>query len=188
LIKPDNKGRVTDKALIVTLTGTPNIFYRLEHSTYYVQTYGSQEYQEHEVVRMTPDITIKIKPEKGWKAAVKDAMKEMVAGEKLIAVELENDIHWDFQESLKQIKKYKKKFRDTRIIIPNDFKKFAPLYKHEGFRVYLWRAKRVWQCLKCNTETDKEGPVFPKCSGCGNVNQNDFRLVGLKEPTINEFS
>jgi hypothetical protein len=180
LIKPDAKGKVTEEALIVDITGTKEILYKLEESTYYLETYGSEENQEIEIVRITPDITIWKKPARGWKTLVKDVMKEMIIGqEEGIAIELENDIQWDFQSSLKQVKKYKGKFQDTRIIIPDDFKRFAPLYRNEGFRVYLWNTERIWNCLKCGTETVKEGPVVPKCQ-CGAHNHSDFRLVGLK--------
>lgn len=190
-IKPDAKGRITERSLIAKIVGTNEISYRLEHSTYYIKTYGSGEDQETEIVKITPDITIKMKPKKGLKAAIKDAMKQMAIGPEVgIAFELENDYHWDFQESLRQLKKYRDKFKDTRIIIPDDFKRFAPLYKHEGFRVYLWKAKRIWQCLRCGTETVKEGPVAPECSrpDCKNRKQDDFRLIGLKDTTITEFA
>lgn len=191
LIKPDSKGRVTEKALILAITDTKEVRYKLEESTHYLETYGSGEDQETEIVKITPDITIWKKPKKGWKALFKEIMKEMVIGpEEGIAVELENDIQWDFQSSLKQVKKYKGKFQDTRIIIPYDFRRFAPLYRNEGFRVYLWKTKRRWQCLRCGTETIKEGPVAPKCSNtkCGNRSLNEFRLVGLEDTEIEEFA
>lgn len=190
IIKPDLQGKVTNKGLIVSITGTKDILYKLEESTYYLKNYGSEQEPEIEIVKMTPDITIWRKPEKGWKSVLKDVMKQMVVGpEAGIALELENDIQWDFQSSLKQIKKYKGKFRDTRIIIPADFSRYAPLYKKEGFRVYLWDAKRRWQCLKCGTETVKQGPIVPVCSNstCKAHGQNDFRLIGLKDAIIEEF-
>ncbi len=138
LIKPDAKGRVREEALIVSIIGTREIEYILEGSTYYSESYGTGEDQKTEFVGITPDITVKIKPKKGIKEAVKKMLTEMVIGPEVgVALELENDIQWDFQDSLSQIKKYKKKLQDTRIIIPHDFKRFAPLYKHEGFRVYL---------------------------------------------------
>lgn len=188
LIKPDSNGRITEKALIVSLAGTKKIQYRLEESTYYFETYRSSgDKYKTEIIKMTPDITIWKKPEKHWKTVVKDAMQRAVIGPDTgIAVELENDIQWDFQSSLKQVKKYKGEFQDTRVIIPDDFRRFAPLYRNEGFRVYLWRAKRRWQCLRCGKENEKEGPVTPKCS-CGNHSQNEFRLIGLKDTEITEF-
>lgn len=188
LIKPDSRGKVTEKALILAITGTKEIEYKLEESTHYLETYGSGENQETEIIKMTPDITIWKKPEKSWKAVVKDVMKQVVIGPDIgIAVELENDVQWDFQCSLQQVKKYKGKFQYTRIIIPDDFKRFAPLYRNEGFRVYLWKAKRRWQCLRCGKESEKEGPVTPKCSNCDNHSSNEFRLVGLKDTEIEEF-
>jgi hypothetical protein len=189
LIKPDSRGKVTEKALILAITGTKEIEYKLEESTHYLETYGSGENQETEIIKMTPDITIWKKPEKSWKAVVKDVMKQVVIGPDIgIAVELENDVQWDFQCSLQQVKKYKGKFQYTRIIIPDDFKRFAPLYRNEGFRVYLWKAKRIWQCLRCGKENEKEGPVTPKCSNCENHSQNEFRLIGLKDTEIKEFT
>jgi hypothetical protein len=190
LIKPDEKGKVTEKGLIVSVTGTKDIFYRLEESTHYIKNYGSDEYPKLKIVKITPDMTIWRKPERGWKAILRDAMKEMVIGpESGTAIELENDIQWDFQSSLQQIKRYKGKFDDTRIIIPADFRRFAPLFKNEGFRVYVWTANRRWQCLRCGTETAKEGPVAPKCSNqdCKNHDQSDFRLIGLKDASIEEL-
>jgi hypothetical protein len=188
LIKPDAKGRVREEALIVSIVGTKEIEYRLEESTYYSESYGTGEDQKTEFVGITPDITVKIKPKRGIKETVKKMLTEMVIGPEVgVALELENDIQWDFQDSLSQIKRYKKKFQDTRIIIPDDFKRFAPLYKHEGFRVYLWKAKRRWQCLRCGSETVREGPITPTCSNCNNHSQNEFRLIGLRETTIEEF-
>jgi hypothetical protein len=186
LIRPDAKGKVTEGGLITAITGTKEILYKLEESTYYIETYGSQENGETEIVRMTPDIMIWKKPSTGWKAVLKDTMKEMVIGpEEGIAIELENDIDWDFQSSLKQIKKYKGKFQDTRIIIPDEFKRFAPLYRNEGFRVYLWGTERVWNCLKCGKNTVRRGPTVPRCE-CGAHNQSEFRLIGLKNTEITE--
>ena len=189
LVKPDSDGSLTVGGLLVGLVGAKDITYSLERSTYFFRTYGKGEDQKTELIMITPDITVKRKTKKGFKVAVKDAVKQMVIGPDVgIAFELENDIHWDFQESLRQIKKYRGKFKDTRIIIPCDYKRFAPLYKHEGFKVYLWKAKRIWECLRCSTETEKEGPVTPKCQKCSNNSSNDFRLVGLKDTTIEEFT
>lgn len=188
LIRPDPEGKITGEGLIVSIAGGKDIRYKLEESTHYRKNYGSEEYPKIAIVKITPDITIWKKPDRGWKAILKDAMKEMVVGsESGIAVELENDIQWDFQCSLQQIKRYKGKFEDTRIIIPADFRRFAPLFKNEGFRVYLWNANRRWQCLRCGTENVKDGPVVPECSKCKNHSQSDFRLIGLKDAKIEEF-
>jgi len=173
LIKPDENGEVGESALIIKIVGTKKIEYKIEQSEIDYELYWDALTLGKRNVEMTPDITISIPNEN-----------------KQIAIELENDYDWDFQASLRQVKKYRIRFDDTRVIIPKDYGRFAPLYKHEGFRVYLWKAKRVWQCLKCDTKTDKEGPVIPKCSnsGCRNHSQNGFRLIGLKDTSIEEFN
>jgi hypothetical protein len=175
LIKPKRNGQVEENALIVKIIGTSEINYQLEESTLDWKLCPISLPFQTEVFKITPDIIIDIK-QKFEKTAI----------------EVENDIQWDFQKSLQQVKKYKQKFEDTRVIIPKDYERFAPLYKKEGFRVYLWKAKRRWQCLKCGMETVKEGPVTPKCSDsnpkCSNNNPNGFRLIGLKDTEIEEFT
>jgi len=172
LIKPDSLGEVGEGALIVSVVGTKKVKYKLEQSEIDYEFYWDVLALAKRNVEMTPDITI-----------------DIIDENKQIAIELENDYNWGFQKSLRQVKKYRVRFDDTRVIIPEDYGKFAPLYKHEGFRVYLWKAIRRWQCLKCGTETTKEGRVIPKCSNqkCGNHNQAEFRLIGLKDTTIEEF-
>jgi hypothetical protein len=106
-----------------------------------------------------------------------------------VAIEIENDLKWDFMESMKQVKNYKNKM-ETIIIIPNIYSRFAPLYENEGIRVYLWKATRIWQCMKCGIEKDKEGPVapiVPPNNECTNLKHHDFSLVGLKDANFEEF-
>ena len=172
LVKPDRHGKVGEKALIVKIVGTPKIEYMLEEPTFCWEYYERRVQSESGRVRvtMTPDITVK----------VLDKIP------KPIAIELENDVHWDFGESLRQVKKYKRKFDDTRVIIPEEFERFAPLYKNEGFRVYLWTATRVWQCMICGELTYKEEPIQPKCEECNK--RTEHRLVGLEDVDIEEYS
>ena len=174
LIKPNIHGKVGERALIIKIVGTRKIKYELEEPTHYWGFYEGSIAPKSELVKITPDITVTIPQEQ----------------ERQIAIELENDVHWDFGESLRQVKKYKGKFEDTRVIIPEEYKRFAPLYKNEGFRVYLWKAKRRWQCLRCGTITDKEGPIQPICKNkeCGNKSRNEFRLVGVKDTKIEEYT
>ena len=170
LLKPDKNGKVSKDAPIVGIVGTSNIRYELEELFYWRSRY---EALMGTFVKMTPDIFVRTLGPK---------MKTM-------AIELENDIDWDFAGSLRQIKKYRKNFSDVRIVIPKKFERFASLYKNEGFRVYLWKAKRKWQCLRCGTITPKEGPIQPICKNkaCGNKSRNEFRLVGLKDTKFEEY-
>ena len=191
LIKPKLDGKVGENALIAKVVGLEEIRYTLEHSETYSEKIGSGRHVQFEPVKITPDVVIKIAPAKSSISQTKNGGLVMGTTPAVeIAVEIENDIHWDFQESLRQLRKYKGEYPDTRVIIPTEFERFAPLYRNEGFRVYLWKAKRRWQCLKCGTETMKEGPITPICSNseCKNHNQNEFRLIGLKNADIKEYT
>ena len=169
LIKPDSNGKI----------GKEPIWYKLEHSENYTITLGTRSATTTEIVKMTPDIVVRVENAK--------LSGPLMLQPEEIAFEVENDIHWDFQESLRQAKKYKNIYRDTRVIVPLSFERFAPLYINEKIRVYLWNAKRSWECLRCGTVTDKEGPINPKCQKCSNNSLNDFMLVGLKDTTIEEY-
>jgi hypothetical protein len=69
------------------------------------------------------------------------------------------------------------------------YERFAPFFVNEGIQVYLWDAKRNWQCLKCETETAVKGLVSPKCSNpkCKNYKKNEFKLIGLKDTILGKF-
>lgn len=188
IIRPDSEGNIGENAPILKIIDDKDVWYALEESTTHTITYGSRQANQVEVIKMTPDIILAKKEFTNINGEHVRTPKNGIttAYGNNLAIELENDIQWDFQSSLKQLKKYKINFLDTRIIIPKDYERFASLYKNEGFRVYLWKAERIWQCLKCEAATAKEGPIFPKCSGCGTHGSNDFRLIGLKNLTIEE--
>lgn len=176
LFKPDRYGKVGDNALITDVVGTRNILYRLEQHTSRlaeedIETVDDIRYAIEHII--TPDITI-ILPTKD---------------EKEIAIELENDIAWDFGKSLRQIKKYTSRFKDVRVIIPETYERFAPFYKNEGFRVYLWKAKRKWECVRCGTVTINESRVPPQCENknCKNKRREEFDLVGLVNVEVMKF-
>jgi hypothetical protein len=162
LFDPDFYGNLGEDALIANIVGTRLIDYTLE------ETKEVSFWRKGEIETMTPDIVVTHRQQSTT-----------------IAIELENDISWDFQKSLRQLKKYKKQFSEVRIIIPREYKRFAPLYYHEGFGVFLWSAKRKWKCLKCHHITPSESRIPPRCNGktedgkpC--TNKNDFDLVGLE--------
>jgi len=175
LFKLERYGKIGENALIVKIVRRKDIRVNLEESRGF---YADQDAViKKEKTYICPDIVI----------------SERIVGE-IAAIELENDIHWDFGESLRQVKKYKNKFRDVRVIIPETYKRFAPLYKNEGFRVYLWKAKRKWQCLRCGTINLNESRIPPKCEGkdaeskkCKNHSRDEFDLVGLKDADVYEY-
>lgn len=183
LFKPDTSGKVGKDALIVKIVGTRRITYRLEETASGFQTHYEEPMHitspiESELYKITPDIVVTIPRKEN----------------RQIAIELENDIHWDFGQSLRQVKKYKRKFKDTRVIIPYEYERFAPLYKNEGVRVWLWQAKRKWKCLRCGTINVNESRIPPKCKGkdsegkkCTNTSRDEFDLVGLENADFNEY-
>jgi len=171
LIKPEKDGRVGRESLIVKIVGTHNIDYALEEPTSEIREEDIQSEADIEYMNtheITPDITVVLKGRR-----------------REVAIELENDVQWDFGESLRQVKRYLDRFPDTRVIIPEEYRRFAPLYTNEGFRVYLWKATRIWQCLKCGKETEKEGPFEPQCKVCGKNTKH--RLIRLKDADVNEY-
>jgi hypothetical protein len=171
LLKPEKDGKVGKDAPIgKDIMGAYDLDYKLAQVDSFYSDH--QAVIKKERTQICPDITIAVK----------------TGNIRTVAIELENDLKWDFMESIEQVKKYKNKF-ETKIIIPADYIRFAPLYKNEGFRVYLWKAKRIWQCLKCKTETAKEGPFVPECSNskCKNKSQDAFRLVRVEDASFEEF-
>jgi hypothetical protein len=180
LFKPDPyDGNLGKDALIVRdgIVTTCAFDYKLEKPFQPTYRRFSGEV-EREYPKIIPDITII--PRKTSKT---------------IAIELENDIKWDFQESLRQLNKYKEMYSETKIIIPREYKRFAPLYIHEGFPVYLWSAKRKWKCRKCHSINLDESRIPPKCKGkdergqpCKNNSREEFDLVGLEDTKFKEYT
>jgi hypothetical protein len=106
-----------------------------------------------------------------------------------VVIEIEADIDFDFADSLRQIKKYRRKstwndvriFQDVRVIIPKICEKFAKLYKHEKFPVYLWSATRIWECRNCGKSTDESICKEHRCCGI------EMRLKELKDVHFEPF-
>ena len=97
---------------------------------------------------------------------------------KSLAVEMESDIKYDFDSSMRQIIKYLKNYDKVTVVIPRFYRKFAELYQNEGVRVFLWNAKRVWHCMDCEEETIDPRTIKPKCEHCG---ETQLRLKGLTD-------
>ena len=186
IIKPRSNGETGDDAPIIDIVGKRKIAYRIEKSTAYTQKLGTGKNLELDIVKITPDILVKIPAKNNLKT--NNSLERNP--EQYLALEIENDVHWDFKKSLRKIKKIKCRFPDTRVLIPKEYERFAPLYVNEGIRVYIWDAKRIWKCMKCGTEIEKKGLTPPVCSKpkCKNHKQNEFRLSGLSETIINEFN
>lgn len=186
ILKPKSNGIISNNAPITKILGKKEIVYKIDKSTSYTQKIGSGNNKELDIVKITPDILVKVSGSNNSENESSANQKS----EKYVAIEIENDVHWDFKKSLRKLKRYKARFPDTRVIIPKEYQRFAPFYLNEGIQVYLWEAKRKWQCLKCETETISKRLIAPKCPKpkCKSHKQNEFKLVGLEDTTISEFA
>lgn len=170
LIKLADWGKPT--GYIINIVGSANIKYVLEELFYCSEERKTPVSVGFQLVEMTPDIVVTV-----------------IDSGKRTAIEVENDINWDFADSLRQVRKYRrnyKDFDDVVVIIPKRYERFARLYKKEGFQVYLWKATRIWECMRCGNEMEDERTVKPKCSSkdCSSTEQT---LKGLKEESKDIF-
>lgn len=103
---------------------------------------------------------------------------------KVTLIEVESDDDFNFQRSMIQIRKYQKKYGDVRVIIPTEYERFARLYDNEKFKVYLWRAVRVYRC-SCGEKFDsEERSHFAKCPNCnktGKVILKDIKGLEISD-------
>ena len=164
LLKPEKDGKVSKEAPIIQIVGSDDIEYKLEQLySFYRDT---ESVIKKELTYISPDIVVS-----GPFGAV--------------AIELENDVQWDFMESIRQVKDYKHKFGKIVVIIPKEFERFAPLYKNEGFSVYVWKATRKWQCMKCREISRSTETLSPKCSKCNKYTKH--RFIEIEDAKFEEF-
>lgn len=202
LIKPNEDGKA--EGPIIDIVGTEKIEYYLEELVF-----GFLDSGREWIVREKYDILGEEDPmEVGYQEYTKKHIEispdiiiktEGLSTPELVAIEVETDHDFDFGKSLRQIKKYrdsqdifliKKNYRTSfdyvHIIIPSIYEDFAPLYKSQGFRVWLWTAQRKWQCVKCGKEDENYNIIsIFKCEGCENQNKkSDHVLLGLNDLTF----
>jgi len=132
------------KAPLYEIVESKDVNYRIEEPM-------NRELPSGNIIKMTPDIIVHYK-----------------GSEKRVAIEVENDIQWDFADSLRQVKKYKRyppknwKLK-VIVIIPKEYQRFAPLYNNEEIPVWLWTATRIWECMRCGNITEEKRTLKPKC-------------------------
>ena len=172
IIQPIEKDK--PQGLIKEIVREPIIDFSLEELIYGTQKKSADYFYQqtppvfsekkvtYEFIKMSPDIIVKTRS---------------IDKEKLIAIELETDIDFDLKKSLQQIKKYliasdftifqnkHDRFDAINVVIPLEYRKYAPLYIKEGFSVWLWIATRVWKCKKCGHINRKKGRITPECEG-----------------------
>jgi len=150
---------------ILNLAGSSHIECKLEETYSMPDPYNPRAQAKGDYVRMTPDIVV-----------------TNLENDVTTAIEIENDIQWDFGKSLRQIKMYRKNtsnFQNVVIIIPKKYERFARYYKSEGFEVWLWEATRLWQCMKCDTKIPSKKTGKPKCTK-PKCNSTELALIGLE--------
>jgi len=164
LTQPDDSGKVP----LHTIVKIKEIIFQIEERVLYRLPPQVGEWKI-----MIPDLLVTIAPH-----AHTDKQKK-------IAIELENDVKWDFADSLRQMKLYKMVpiiTRKTEVIgiIPKVYERFVPLYNNEGIPIWLWSATRIWECMNCGELTEKQLTAKPKCSN-KDCRSNELRLSGLKD-------
>ena len=98
------------------------------------------------------------------------------------AIEIENDIQWDFARSLQQIKDYFQGYYPI-VLIPKIYERFKRLYEHEGITTWLWTADRVWECMECGHQMESSLTGMPKHTKNPknkSCNSRQIRLKGIK--------
>ncbi len=98
------------------------------------------------------------------------------------AIEIENDIQWNFAQSLQQIKKYLQGFYPIAII-PKIYSRYKTLYELEGIKVWLWSAERIWECMKCGDVSRSSRTAIPKCNN-NKCKGRELRLMGISNFTL----
>lgn len=161
LIKPGKDGKPA--GYIVSIVGTSRIRCEVE-----------------QLVRISTGITLEeMDPD-----IIVDLMgHDEATTERRTAVEVESDIQWDFMRSLRQVKRYRdsRLFQDVVVVIPEEYERFAVLYGNEGFKVHLWKATRIWECMQCGNIVFEQRPLInPRClrKSCAKGEQ---RFKGLKD-------
>jgi len=66
---------------------------------------------------------------------------------KRIAFELITDVGFHPEKKLEQVKRYKKEYKDTRVIIPEEYEdRYGSLFSMHDIAVHTWRGTRCWRC------------------------------------------
>lgn len=163
LIRLDSRSKPTGK--IVHIAGRANIKINLE--LYYA-------HPSPNIDKIVPDIVFEDL-----------SFKTHPINDRRVAIEMESDMHWDFAASLRQVHNYRSSglFKKVIVIIPYEYRRFAPYYRNEGFEVWLWKATRIWECMRCSNIMEEKRTVQPRCSECGKTEQ---RLKGIKDADLKE--
>ena len=134
-------------------------------------------------VKDRPDYSAPLPP----KGVAPDLVVTVLGKEKKrFAIELETGMPFDVGKTLRQVKKYTELFEVVVLMMPEEGERYAPIFKNEGIRVYLWTATRDYQCMSCRKHTFDVTSIKPKCSQC-KASQRALRYFGIKDAKFEEY-
>jgi len=169
LVTPDNEGVFPLNKIIDTEILDANY----EESLRVLDDYN-------EFMYISPDIVLSVRDPSNFKNTRK------------IAIELETGYEWDFGDSLRQIKKYRKNksmnWLNVIVIIPKEYNRFAAIYRNEYIAVFQWEAKGKYICGTCEEEHIIPITVYKRDQICPNKKKKDgphtFTLTDLVDLKI----
>lgn len=119
-------------------------------------------------------------PKHADSSVIGDFLVVGMAGTNDIALELITDIDFDAGKKLEQVNRYKQGYRDVRVIIPEEYNSYSPLFLMNDVKVHTWTGTRRWKGKYCGHITEvkdsSEQPI--KCSQC---NKNELFFIGYKD-------
>lgn len=102
-----------------------------------------------------------------------------------IAFELVTGVDFDFGKKQEQLNRYKREYRDTRVIIPEEYKEnYAELFSINNITVHTWKGTRRWKCenKKCENITEaKESSMKPTECSSKSCTSKEFHFIDLKD-------
>jgi hypothetical protein len=120
-------------------------------------------------------------PKHGASSVVGDFFVVGLAGTDDIALELITDVDFDAGKKLEQVNRYKKGYKDVRVIIPEEYNSvYGQLFSLNEIKVHTWTGTRRWKGKVCGHITEikdsSEQPIK-----CGECTRNDLFFIGFKD-------
>ena len=135
---------------------------------------------------LSPYLIELIRPaSKKWEVMSPDILVDR-PGKRQMVIEIESDVGFDFDQSMRQIQKYKKKY-DVKVVIPKIYDRFAPLYLNDNIQVFLWSATRAWMCNECGQYVPVDRPFKPRCTNI-HCKSGDMMLSKLQNFDLKNIS
>jgi len=119
-------------------------------------------------------------PKHAASSVIGDTLVVGMAGTNDIAFELVTDIDFDAGKKLEQVNRYKQGYHDVRVIIPEEYNSYSPLFSMNDVTVHTWTGTRRWKGKYCEHITEvkdsSEQPI--ECISC---EKRELYFVGFKD-------